>query len=68
MSEVRCLTAKGIRYDKRCYFKVRSKGDIPVSRFNLPQGESVESVLDKKKKLRWDGFPEEEGCEPGMKE
>jgi len=49
MSEVRCLTAKGIRYDKRCYFKVRSKGDIPVSRFNLRQGESVESVLEKKK-------------------
>ena len=32
----------------RCYFNVRSKADI--SQFNLPHGESVESVPKKKRK------------------
>jgi len=35
-------------YDKRCYFNVPSKADI--SQFNLPHGESVESLLKKKRK------------------
>ena len=27
-------------------------------------GESVESVLEKKRKVRWDGFAEKEGFKP----
>ena len=29
-------------------------------------GESVESVLKKKKRLRWEGFAEKGGFKPGM--
>jgi len=31
-------------------------------------GESVESVLEKKGRLRWKGVAYEEGFKPGMKE
>jgi len=30
-------------------------------------GESVESVLEKKRKLRWEGFAEQEGDKRGMR-
>jgi len=30
--------------------------------------ESAESVLEKKKKVRWEGLAEEEGFKPGTKE
>jgi len=39
-----------------------------ISQFNFPHGESVESVLKKKKKLRWEGFAEKKDFKPGMKE
>jgi len=34
---------------------------------NKQYGEYVESVLKKKKRLRWKGFAEKEGFNPGIK-
>ena len=35
-------TARDIRYDTRCYFKVRSKADM--SQLNLPHGNDMHTV------------------------